>query len=260
MTQNDVDSSTLALFKKSWRKLEIQRHIVLDPPSDSEAMESRPLRTSAHAILHPMSPHTLEIFTIRPDKISVVTSSSISPIANTFRTVAGVKCGYFGVQSKLQDYDTEDLFMVQVWESVDKRNMFLQDEQAWNTIQMALDAMSSQFDKYSVSFDMDPTAVLTGPCTEIARLIAKEGISREQVLPLVSSLLNIVSTIPGVTGSVFGPVLEDERSIAIVQSWLSVDHFKQSTGGFDAIQKKIAQIKEIADIDLKLTTLAVYQK
>lgn len=93
-----------------------------------------------------------------------------------------------------------------------------------STVKTSIDKISTRHATYSALFDADPTPILKGPCTEIARIVANDGVSRDDVLkPLLAQLVNIFRPISGVPGAIFGVDIEDDRALVLVAGWQSLE-------------------------------------
>jgi len=203
-----------------------------------------------------MAPYILEVHRINADKVWQVTSKYMHPLVDAVKTVPGIKVGFFGQQWQ----DNKQLYFVQLWESYDKHRELLRNPANWAEVQKHIDVISSQQVSYSGAVDVDPTPAFAAPITEILHLRANDGVSREETLiPIFSSLVDIIRAIPGVTGTSFGPVLEDENSIAFVSGWQSMEHFTESVKNSADLQEKIGQLKQIATVELKHAKLSSYK-
>ncbi|THH27906.1 hypothetical protein EUX98_g6283 [Antrodiella citrinella] len=204
-----------------------------------------------------MSPYILEVYIFPADKVSQVMPNYTDPLVGAVKTISGINAGYFG--SQLQD--AKQLYLVQLWDSYDKHVELRADPAHWAAVQEHIDVVSSKQSSYHGAYDVDPTPALSAPITEILKLTANEGVSLEDtLLPVGASLVEIIRTIPGAQGASFGPVLEDDRSIAFVCGWQSIDHFKESTANSVAIQEKIARLMQIAAVELGHVQLSSYKE
>ncbi|THH30920.1 hypothetical protein EUX98_g3239 [Antrodiella citrinella] len=152
-----------------------------------------------------MPQRTIEVLAICTNKVpmSMLEIDAVQPILNALRSASGVVSGYFGLQMKLQVNDSDDLILVQDWEN-EKHNELQDDAIAWQKIRKPIEVVLSQYNTYHVSFDEDPDPGLSGSCTEIAKMTAKEGMSREKtLLPGVADLVEAINdAVSGTRGAV----------------------------------------------------------
>lgn len=75
-----------------------------------------------------------------------------------------------------------------------------------------------------VYFTTEPCKALSAPVTEITLLTMKEGITRENFVPLLATLVVSVGAVHGtVGGAAWGPVVENARQYALVVGWKDME-------------------------------------
>ncbi|THH27903.1 hypothetical protein EUX98_g6284 [Antrodiella citrinella] len=205
-----------------------------------------------------MSPYTLEVYRFDADRLLQVTSEYMHPLIGAVKAVSGINVGFFGQQFQ----DAKQLYLIQLWDSYEKHVELRTDSAHWAGVQEHIDVISSKQFSYHGAYDVDPTPALTAPVTEILKLTANEGVSRDDtLLPVLASTVELLRAISGVQGASFGPVLEDNKSVAFVCGWQSFDHFTKSTAqGSAAVREKIAQLKQIAAVELGHADLSSYKE
>ncbi|TCD69134.1 hypothetical protein EIP91_008610 [Steccherinum ochraceum] len=202
-----------------------------------------------------MTPFTVEIYKVETDRLWQTTCDYVEPLVNAFKVIPGIVSGYFGLQLQ----DSQQLYFIQVWESLEKHREVLASPAAWDAAKQRVEVISSKQESYHALFDADPRPALSAPCTEILRVTANEGVARETVLSILTSLGETLQTIPGVVGPATGLVAEDDQSIAFVCGWQSFEHFASSVKSA-TVQEKIGQIKPLATAELKHSVLSSYKE
>lgn len=98
------------------------------------------------------------------------------------------------------------------------QSLVLSDPKVKDTV----DVISNTHISRHASFDVNPSQAFSGAVTGIARVAAKEGVSREDVQSALTSLTDAVRALPDVTGAVFGYVAEDD-SFVVSAGWKSLN-------------------------------------
>jgi quinol monooxygenase YgiN len=158
-------------------------------------------------------------------------------------TLEGLLKAYIGFETE----DPNNAFWVFEWVSQDAHNVHRGTDSFKATQAIATrQVFASKPISMAVNFS-DTSRIFSAPVTEFVTFTLKEGVSMDQLQPLVTQLEAQLEGTPNFYGSSWAPVNEKPNVIHGVLGWESVEaHWEAVSSG--PLKETIDKVKEVADL------------